>query len=212
MKGFAVVTLSACVTGQFIDPWQYQQQPFLQQPFPPQQPPQNVGWPTDLEPTTYYTSQRNYLADRPQFGAPVIGPITGIKMPSVEAHSLAKKYPMAYFPAQSAVHPPTDDYHVQTYYHTHDHVHLTDPLLAAQAGHPFVLSSKTQHPDVVQEHTQAFQHGHIHYHIVEGTDPCNRADSDNDCGDLAPYEEAVTLAEWNAAQAELQAALAELGR
>lgn len=132
-------------------------------------------------------------------------------MPSVEAHDLAKKYPMAYFPSQSAVHPPAANTHVQTYYHTHDHVHITDPLFEqVLPGHPFVLSSKTAHADVVQEHTQAFQHGHIHYHIVEGTDPCELK-GDNDCGDLTAIEEAVTLAEYNDAQAELQAALAEMG-
>jgi len=140
--------------------------------------------------TQYYTSQRNYLVDRPQFGAPVIGPITGIKMPRQEAHDLAKSYPMAYFPQNAAIHPPADDAHVETFYHTHDHTHLVDwqgnlDMSSYNNGHPFVLPGVANHPDVVQEHEDAFQHGHIHYHIVEGTDPCGAGDNfdDDDCGD-----------------------------
>lgn len=175
--------------GGYYPPFPPQPQP----PFPPQpQPPYNgPQYPTVTDPammTQYYTSQRNYLVDRPQFGAPVIGPITGIKMPRQEAHDLAKSYPMAYFPQNAAIHPPADDAHVETFYHTHDHTHLVDwqgnlDMSSYNNGHPFVLPGVANHPDVVQEHEDAFQHGHIHYHIVEGTDPCGEGYDDDDCGD-----------------------------
>lgn len=159
--------------------------------------------------TQYYTSQRNYLVDRPQFGAPVIGPITGIKMPGQAAHDLAKSYPMAYFPQNAAIHPPADDQHVETFYHTHDHTHLVDwqgnmDLSSYSVGHPFVLPGTANHPDVVQEHEDAFQHGHIHYHIVEGTDPCRGDDDsdDDDCGDTEDL--AALLIEAAAEQAAMQ--------
>merc|ERR1712179_156697 len=170
-------------------------QPFYGQPFygQPAVPPTDPNFNYGTDPTVYYPNERSYLQDRPQFGAPVRGAITGIKMPSENAFELHSRYPMAYFPVDAAIHPPADDGHVDTFYHTHDHTHLTDDSPSFNPSHPFILPSVSGHPDVVQEHTDAFQHGHIHFHIVAGTDPCRGDDSDDDddCYDIEEYVERV---------------------